>query len=80
MQHGKAILGSVGHLELIAYTEKEFVDKAAQLASNPNQLVKYRKELREDFKNSPRADIRAFATTLEDAYFAMWKKYCLTPS
>ncbi len=80
MQHGKAILGSIGHLELIAYTEEEFVNKAAKLASDPNQLIKYRKELREDFKNSPRADIHAFAATLEDAYFDMWKKYCLTPS
>lgn len=78
MQHGKAILGSVGHPELICYTQEEFVEKAAQLAANSDQLIKYRKELRDDFKKSPRADIHAFASTLEDAYFDMWKKYCLS--
>lgn len=76
MQHGKAILGSVGHLELIAYSEEEFVKKAVELAADPNRLRKYRQQLRADFKKSPRADVRSFANTLEDAYFDIWQKYC----
>lgn len=76
MQHGRAILCSVGHPELIAYSEEDFIHKAIQLASSPERLSHYRRELRNDFKKSPRADVKAFATALEDAYFDIWKNYC----
>lgn len=76
MQHGKLILTSVGHPELVAYSEEEFINKAYQLASDPEQLIKYRQQLRDDFKKSPRADVKSFAGRLEDAYYDMWKKYC----
>lgn len=76
MQHGKVILESVGHPEFIAYTEDEFINNAAALAANPDRLIQYRKNLREDFKKSRRADLDAFAKSLEDAYFGMWEKYC----
>ena len=76
MQHGKVILDSFGHPELIAYSEDEFIRKAVELASDPDRLIKYRQQLRDDFKRSPRADVGAFAAKLEDAYHDMWGKYC----
>ena len=78
MQHGKTILECMGHPELVAYSEEEFIKKAVNLASDRNQLIKYRQCLREDFRHSPRSDPKTFATNLEDAYYAMWANYCLT--
>jgi protein O-GlcNAc transferase len=78
MQHGKVILESLGHPEFIAYSEDEFIHKAAALAADYNRLIQYRKNLREDFKKSLRFDVHAFANSLEDAYFDMWEKYCCT--
>lgn len=72
MQHGKAILESIGHPELVAYSEEEFISKAVSLAASPNQLIRYRQELREDFRRSPKADPKTFANNLEDAYYDMW--------
>ena len=68
----------MGHPELVAYSEEEFIKKAVNLASDRNQLIKYRQCLREDFRHSPRSDPKTFATNLEDAYYAMWANYCLT--
>lgn len=76
MQHGKMILTSVGHPELVAYSEEEYIEKAAALASQPKLLQKYRQTLRQDFKNSTKADPIAFASKLEDAYADMWARYC----
>jgi protein O-GlcNAc transferase len=75
-QNGKSILNSVGHSELVAYSEEEFINKAVALAANHERLAQYRQCLREDFKKSPRADGKLFATKLEDAYLDMWDKYC----
>lgn len=75
MQHGKAILESLGHPEFVAYSEEEFVNKAVELASDPNRLIKYRQQLREDFRYSPKSDVNAFALTLENVYYDMWDKY-----
>ena len=75
MQHGKAILESIGHKELVAYTEDEFIKKAVNLASDPSRLVSYRQHLREDFRCSPKADEKMFVKNLEDAYHDMWTKY-----
>lgn len=75
-QNGKNILESVGHPELVAFSEEEFVNKASALASDKKQIEHYRAQLRNDFKASPRANPKAFATKLEDAYIDMWQRYC----
>lgn len=76
MQHGKMILTTIGHPELAAYTKDEFINKAVELASDTNRLVEYRKNLRIDFQNSPKADPVALAARLENAYEDMWGRYC----
>ena len=74
-QSGKMILSSIGHPELIACSEDEFLQKACALAANPEQILAYRKQLRDDFKHSPLADPTGFAASLEDAYQDMWQIY-----
>jgi len=75
-QNGKSIHTSIGHPELIAYSEKEYINKAVSLAADTERLMCYRQTLREDFRKSPRADAVAFAAQLEDAYCDMWNRYC----
>jgi protein O-GlcNAc transferase len=75
-QNGKVITSSMGHPELIAYSEQEYINKAVELANDKERLIYYRNNLRNDYRNSPRADAKAYAEKLEDAYVDMWKKYC----
>lgn len=76
-QHGTINLESIGHAELIACTREEFIEKAVTLAHDGKRLQHYRNTLREDFKNSSRADLERFIVELEDAYKRMWQVYCL---
>lgn len=76
MQHGKVILGRINHSELVSYSEEEFVSKAVALAKDQERIVQYRQSLREDFKNSPCADVHSYVTNLENAYMGMWSEYC----
>lgn len=73
-QHGKMILSSIGHSELVTYSENEFIEKAVELAGSPQRLINYRKNLREDFRHSPKANVKAFTAKLEDTYFDMWHR------
>lgn len=75
-QNGKVFNTCTGHTELIAYSEQEYIAKAVELANDKDRLVYYRNNLRNDYKNSPRADAKAFAEKLEHAYADMWGKYC----
>jgi protein O-GlcNAc transferase len=75
LQHGKAILTSMGHPELVAESQKAYVMKAVELSNNIDQLRKYRETLREDFKRSPLTDLETWTANLEDAYLDMWEKY-----
>lgn len=75
-QNGMNILTSINHPELVAYSEKEFIKKSIELANDTPRLIKYRQQLRDDFRNSPRGDAKTFATKLEDAYIDMWQIYC----
>ena len=75
-QNGKGILNCINRPELITYSPEEYLEKTIELAKSPDRLIAYRQQLRTDFKNSPRADAKAFARKLEDAYVDMWHRYC----
>lgn len=75
-QNGMMILSCMNHPELVTFSKDEYINKAIELANNPEQIINYRHQLRSDFKNSPRADAKTFAKNIEDAYFDMWGKYC----
>lgn len=75
-QNGRSILSSIGHSELVAYSEEDFINKAIQLANNPQQLIHYRQTLREDFRRSPRGSAAILAKKLDNAYVDMWVRHC----
>ena len=76
LQHGKAILRSMGHAELVANSVAEYVSIAVTLAKKKSLLLEYRNTLRQDFKTSPLLDLNNWIKHLEEAYREMWKRYC----
>lgn len=73
-----AITGTSGHPELQFRKPEALISYAVWLASNPVFLEHYRKTLREDYRLSPRNDMKRFINELEDAYFEMWGRYVKT--
>lgn len=74
-QNARSTVGAAGHPEFLAKSPQEFIEKAVALANDKAQLKRYRQNLRDDYKRSPRADVDSFMTELEDAFFEMWKRY-----
>lgn len=75
---GACVMTALGHPELIAETETAFVEKAAELAADPEHIARMRRGLRDRMAASPLCDGRAFAGNLEDAYRKMWRDWCAT--
>ena len=73
---GASILTTLGHPEWIATSEEEYVEKAVALASDPQKLSTIRQNLRAEMEASPLMDQKGFVLKLEEAYQAMWKKWC----
>ena len=73
---GANILDALGHPEWIATSEEEYVEKAVALASDTKKLATIRQNLRTEMEASPLMDQKGFVLELEDAYQAMWKKWC----
>ena len=73
---GASILTTLGHPEWIATSEEEYVEKAVALASDTKKLATIRQNLRTEMEASPLMDQKGFVLELEDAYQAMWKKWC----
>ena len=73
---GASILETLGHPEWIATSEEEYVEKAIALASDPQKLSTIRQNLRAEMEASPLMDQKGFVLKLEEAYQAMWKKWC----
>lgn len=75
-QLGACILRGIGHPELIAASEAEYVEKAAQLANNLTRLTNYRSTLRSEIERSVVFVETSFVRKLEDAYRQMWQRWC----
>ena len=75
---GASILKTLGHPEWISTSEKEYVEKVVALASDPQKLSIIRQNLRAEMEASPLMDQKGFVRELEEAYQAMWKKWCST--
>ena len=75
---GVTILTNVGLPELIAENIDEYIAKAVALANDRDRLRSIRHNLRDRVLASPLMDQKLFAKNMEDAYRAMWKKWCLT--
>ncbi|HIP83230.1 MAG TPA: tetratricopeptide repeat protein [Desulfocapsa sulfexigens] len=72
---GSSILHSIGHPEWIANTEDEYIEHAVSLASDLSKLSVLRKSLRQEMRNSPLMDEKAFAQKVEAAYRDMFQRW-----
>ncbi|SOE00194.1 tetratricopeptide repeat protein [Caenispirillum bisanense] len=72
---GAAVANTVGHPELIAYSEREYVEVAARLAGDVAALDALRQSLRPAIAASPIMDARRFVRTLEAAYGTMFDRW-----
>ena len=73
---GSSILRGIGHPEWIAGSEGEYVDRAAELATDLGRLAVQRAALRTEMERSPLLDEAGFARKVEDAYRQMWQRWC----
>lgn len=73
---GAAILNALGHPEWIATSEQEYVAKAITLAERPERLATLRAGLRGKMQASRLMQGETYAHSVEDAYRAMWRRWC----
>ena len=71
---GASILTQVGHTELIAKTQEEYVTLAIELAKSPERIAQYKQTLRADFDKSTLGDNAAFAVEFMDGVKWMLKE------
>lgn len=73
---GVSLLHQVGLTELIAKTQEEYVQIAANLAKDVDKLATLRAGLRPRMAASPLCDGEGFTRALEQAYREMWRMWC----
>jgi predicted O-linked N-acetylglucosamine transferase (SPINDLY family) len=73
---GVSILTQLGLMDLIADTSRDYVRIAVELANDRTRLSGLRNSLRPRMADSPLCDATSFARAVEDAYRAMWLKWC----
>jgi predicted O-linked N-acetylglucosamine transferase (SPINDLY family) len=73
---GLSQLTNLGLQELAAHSPDEFVRLVVELAGDLPRLQALRTGLRERMKQSPLMDAEGFARGIEEAYQAMWRKWC----
>jgi predicted O-linked N-acetylglucosamine transferase (SPINDLY family) len=71
-----SVLEAVGLSELVAETPDDLVAFAASWAAAPERLAALRGRLRDRVRRSPLCDGAAFTRGLEDAYRALWRRWC----
>lgn len=73
---GWSQLSNLGLPELVAQTEDNYVDIATKLAGDVLRLVELRATLRSRMEASVLMDAVHFARQIEEAYRAMWRRWC----
>ncbi|MDR3405574.1 MAG: tetratricopeptide repeat protein [Chthoniobacter sp.] len=73
---GLSQLTNLGLPELVAHTEDEYVAIATRLAHDLPRLTELRATLRGRMEASVLMDAPRFARQIEDAYRAMWRRWC----
>jgi predicted O-linked N-acetylglucosamine transferase (SPINDLY family) len=69
--YGASIVYASGCKELVAETQKEYIDLAVNLSKDKDRIVYYRENLRSLIKNHGFNDSRAFAKKIEQAFAVM---------
>jgi predicted O-linked N-acetylglucosamine transferase (SPINDLY family) len=77
---GASLLSQVGSTDWIAGSVDDYVEIALALAANPEKLHTLRRSLRQRMAASSLCDGDGFARKMEDAYRAMWLRWCEAPS
>jgi predicted O-linked N-acetylglucosamine transferase (SPINDLY family) len=73
---GFSQLSNVGLSELAAKSAEEFVAIASELAADLPRLAELRSTLRQKMRQSPLADGKRFAQSIESAYRMIWVAWC----
>lgn len=72
---GAAVAATIGHPELVAYSEREYVEIATRLAGDLPALDALRQSLRPAIAASSIMDAPRFVRTLEAAYRTMFRRW-----
>lgn len=73
---GSSLAHGIGHPELIAASERDYVRLAVDLAHDPDRLTHLHQTIRSDLERSPIMDPVGFARDMEAAYREMWRAWC----
>ena len=68
-------MSTLGHSEWVATSEREYIQKAVNLASDIEKLNIIRNSLRKKMEQSPIMDHKGFVCELENTYESMWENY-----
>ena len=69
-------MSALGLDEMIARSPQDYVRIATRLAGDPGRLAGLRAGLRRRMAASPRMAHAGLARAVEDAYRAMWRRWC----
>lgn len=75
---GASLLTAAGRQDWIADTPDGYVERAVKLAADEDGLAAIRDRLRQEVSRSPLVDGPGLTRALEDAYRALWRKWCAT--
>jgi hypothetical protein len=70
---GVSLLTTIGHTELIAWTEEQYADIAVSLANDPERLTHLRQTLRQSMMSSPLGDGKRYVRNAEALMLGMWQ-------
>lgn len=73
---GLSLLSAVGLPQLVARGAAGYLDTAANLAQDPEQLQRLRAGLRASMRSSPLCDAAAYTRALEAIYRGIWNEWC----
>ncbi|MDA9509065.1 acetylglucosamine transferase [Bradyrhizobium sp. CCBAU 11386] len=73
---GGAILSALGLPDWVTDSEEAYVDIAVSRAAQIDDLDKLRRELPGQVRAAPACNPVAYAQAVDEAYRAMWKRYC----
>lgn len=71
-----SLLNAINLSELITTTQEEYEKTAIELAKNPDKLKVLKEKLEQNRFTAPLFNTRLFTTNIEEAYKAMYERYC----
>jgi predicted O-linked N-acetylglucosamine transferase (SPINDLY family) len=75
---GSTLLSNAGLQDLVATSEAQYVDLAAELLRDESRLSTLRRSLRPQLESSPIMDAPRFAHGMDAAFRDMWRRWCAT--